>query len=821
MNLINIGNSGRELFLFERIAGVQKVTSVKDFYPYYYVPHEDGEYKSMFGDKLKKILCSDPNQMRKQISTDTFEGDLYFTKRYLIDKIDVIEETEPKVFFIDIEIQTPEVPSFLNPIYPITSISVYNNLDDELVTFAADVSKEKINFKAEEKILLSDFIKYICVNKPDLILIWNASFDYPYLYERAKRVFGKTFNFSCEISPVYKDRSSEWGDLIKQEERENLYQISFPIGISIIDMLQWFKKFTLNKRASYALDYIAQVDLGEQSVGEFKFNKFCQEIIDKNINDVNRMMKLNDKYNLIGYFDQLRRMSIVEWEDLYHASRIIDNLLLKEAKAKGVCLPSKEQSVVENYEGAFREAFKTGRFFDIGKADLTSAYPSVLKEFCLDPSNVTDKFDKNIIPITIYNLKRDEDDKLILDDNGQVETIQGETYNFIQDNTKLVPTIVMKLLEQKNNLKNELKQLNPNSEEYENLKLKYDAIKAIVNSAYGTLANKFFRLYDKRVAETITFLVREVLAYTIKRLKEEHNIDVIYCDTDSVLMNTKEPLTESLNKYIQEWAKKYGKDSIDLQYDWEGIFTAIFIIAKCRYKGRLLTKKGLTDETKGIETKRADSSIYIKKFQDKLIEKILDNETEADIKSWVNNEKQNFKNQSIVDIAFPGRMSKEVKEYKNLPIWVRALQASNLNKHIGERFYWVYIKPKSIGKQKVLYYTFNDIVLSNTTAEKMLENANNGKSCSYRKKEYSAKEIKQNIIIKEKEKEVTTDVWAFDLDNVNSIPEIDWDKMKERNIENKIETIFKSMHWENIGQESIDKNINDVNHMMKWFIKKG
>jgi DNA polymerase elongation subunit (family B) len=63
-------------------------------------------------------------------------------------------------------------------------------------------------------------------------------------------------------------------------------------------------------------------------------------------------------------------------------------MLLSEAKIKGIILPSKkydrELDIEETFEGAYRRC-DTGFFKGkIYKLDLSSAYPNMIINFCLD-----------------------------------------------------------------------------------------------------------------------------------------------------------------------------------------------------------------------------------------------------------------------------------------------------------------------------------------------------------------------------------------------------------------------------------------------------
>jgi hypothetical protein len=162
--------------------------------------------------------------------------------------------------------------------------------------------------------MLEAFINYMRTEKFDIWLSWNVKFDYNYLYNRIP-------DFAEKISVINKVR---YGD----------GEVSYPAGISIVDYLTWFKKITFNKEKSYALDAIAQKYLNEKSFEKINFGKLSPKLKEKNRNDVARMAKLEEKKNLVPYFDELRRLSKVEWEDLIWNSRIIDMLLLKEAKTE-------------------------------------------------------------------------------------------------------------------------------------------------------------------------------------------------------------------------------------------------------------------------------------------------------------------------------------------------------------------------------------------------------------------------------------------------------------------------------------------------------
>jgi DNA polymerase, archaea type len=706
MNLLNIFNKGREIYLFTRDDnGTLSCTTDNTFYPFYYEYDEGGKYKGYDGTPLKQVITSSPYDVKEQASLGAFGSDIAyknFTKLYLTHRVEKIDKTSFKYCFVDIEIQTKDLPDTSKANCPITCISIYNSFSKEIKTWWTK------NFKTE-KVMLKDFTDYLFAEGFDIILGWNVQFDYSYLHNRIN-------NFPKLISPIRQER---YGDK----------NVRYPAGVSVLDYMTLFRKVYM-REASYALNNIAQKHLNEEDWGETDFSEVTNDIKEKNINDILRLVKLEEKYHILEYFDEIRRLTKCEWEDLYHNSRIVEMLLFEEAKNQNIILPNKKDNLDdETFEGATREAIKTGALFNVGKYDLSSAYPQAIVNFCLDSSNITE-----------------EPDETTLEINGVF---------FKQNDKALLPTIVKRILTLKDNLKLEVKQ-NPDDK---NLKTKYDAIKAIVNSCFGVFGNQYFRLYDQRITSTITFLVREVLMYsreTIERL----GYPVVYWDTDSTFIqftNDANPMNvlNYLNTSIQTWGKeKYNKENIDISFEYEGVFQRLFILTKCRYVGDLIAKKGTVREIKGVEIKRVSSTKFEAKFQEELINRILNNQKQEEIDKWIEIEQQRIKILPLEEISFPCKLNDRV--YKGNPIFKRALENTKilygeLKIGVGEVFYYVYVKRLGYDKNN--------------------------------------KEI---------------DVLAFKKgQDIVKRQQIDFDKMIERNINTKVDNVYEAMSWKRKDNELI------------------
>lgn len=652
--LQNISNKGKTIYLFTRESdGSQKRIEINSFQPFFFEPisnpNERTIYKAYDGTPVKRIYVSEPSDVPEMRSENSYSSDVKYVNVFLQHKVKSITPSKTKYFFWDIEIQTDEMPEATNAKCPVTSISVYNSYTKEVKNwYIEDMLGNSL--KEKEQFLYTQFIGYIQQEKPDCLLAYNSSFDYDYMYYRFK-------NFAKDLSPIGMARMGENKDIF------------YPAGLSIVDYMRLFKKVYMREQ-SYALDKIAQKYLGEKAWVKTDFSKLDRLIQEKNKNDVIRLAKLEEKFGIFDYFNTVRRMVKCSFEDVYYNSRIVECILFEEAIKKNVVLPNrpdKEDNEEITFEGATRDS-EIGLFHNISKCDLSSAYPLALYDFCLDSSNIVNPKDVN---------------------KCKEQVIEIDGIFFKQNKEALLPSGLHKFLLAKEKYK-KLKKENPNDKHIATI---YDSYKGIVNSYFGVCGNRYFRLYNNQVASSITYLIRDLLMYVKDKLEKE-GLKVIYWDTDALFITTKEDISKRLNQYVKDWAKeKYGKNDTTLSFEWEGYFDSLFVLGSCHYVGYMSDGK---KEIKGVEMKRSSSSRYEAKFQEELIDKVLNKESRENILQWVEKEKERIKTLPLKEIGFPFKINST--KYKVETIFCRA--ASNSKKlfkdfkiNKGELFYFLFIKP--------------------------------------------------------------------------------------------------------------------------------
>ena len=224
------------------------------------------------------------------------------------------------------------------------------------------------------------------------------------------------------------------------------------------------------------------------------------------------------------------------------------------------------------------------------------------------------------------------------------------------ENAAVLPQVICKLVQHRRAVKELLKK-ETNDVIKAQLDIRQLALKLTANSMYGCLGFSASRFYAKPLAELITGQGREILQSTVD-LAQNLSYDVIYGDTDSIMINTNKDNLEEVRKVGQEVKREVNKRYKLLEIEMDGCYRSMLLLKKKKYAAVVVEPKMQQGKTiyvervekKGLDTVRRDwcklakdvgdtclDEIFKKRAVEDTVEKIHDALREARTK-MVNNQ---------------------------------------------------------------------------------------------------------------------------------------------------------------------------------------
>ena len=331
--------------------------------------------------------------------------------------------------------------------------------------------------------------------------------------------------------------------------------------------------------------------------------------------------KLNERLFLFVNYCEMARVTGVPFNYLLSRGQQVKVIsqLLRKASSLDYILPSlkSEGSSEEQYEGATVIEPRKG-FYDVPIAtlDFASLYPSIMMS-------------KNLCYTTLI----EDVSKTALATENFIRTPSGDYFVKPQVRKGVLPSILEDLINARKRTKQQLKEaLDPLVKA--SLDGRQLALKITANSVYGFTGATIGKLPCIQISQSVTAYGREMIEKT-KSLVEskfcinegyENNSEVIYGDTDSIMVNfgniTLQRAME-LGKEASIYVSSHFSKPISLEF--EKCYYPYLLISKKRYAGLYWTNLDKHDklDSKGIETVRRDNCRLVQTVIDTCLKKIL------------------------------------------------------------------------------------------------------------------------------------------------------------------------------------------------------
>jgi len=674
---------------------------------YAYVKNRTGNYISLYGDKLKRINKWDVDQ------PELFESDVNPEIRVLVDNYTDSDEVSigHKVMIFDIEVEvTQGFPDVNKAENKITSIAFNDPILEKYFCYVLDPSNKLkpnnsddtiVSFKDEYDLLNAFFKKYMEI-QPTILTGWNVEFfDITYLYNRASQVIGR--DIANLLSPI---GVVQWSDFVKR------YKIA---GVSTLDYLALYKKYTFSQRPSYRLDAIGEYEVGEKKVAyDGTLNDLYENDLDKfvqyNLQDVKLVKKIDDKLDFIGIARGLAHLGHVPYEDVFMSSRYLEGAILVYLRKNNIVAPNKhkkgENTKLEKFEGAYVQDPQKGKHDWVYDLDITSMYPSCIMSLNISPETKIGKIEgwnpgeflkkdnKKTYSIThegkVLNRYTETELKHMMENEQVGIATNGVMYR--SDKDGLLPALLRKWFDERVEYRKLSKKFHEegDKEKSEYFDRRQYLQKVVLNSLYGVLGLPAFRFYDLDNAEAVTTTGQSLIKFTKKITNSFYNKELkdskdycIYIDTDSVfysglplvkkrfpdldignedkmskaILQIADEVQLYLNNGYNYFAKKFcnlDKHRFDIKQ--EVIAKSGLFVTKKRYALKIINDNGKKVNklmVKGLDTVRSSFPVAMRDMLSKLLEDILMNVPKKVLDTFILNFKNSMKLMDFNKIAIP------------------------------------------------------------------------------------------------------------------------------------------------------------------------
>jgi len=710
-------------------------------------------------EKIENLQLMIGNYQQRNLGPKCYESDIKIEVKHAVDYY-LQSKGEPaivtkNVLFYDIEVYTYKDNIFPVPdkaAYPISAISfcfdggpvhIYllsltGEIDPKINEIVKSKQFEHLTVFTDESTIIKAFFAKIKEYKPDYLCGWNiCRFDLPYITGRMRK-----FKISSSALSPYDNVYADY------KSGRNIVT-----GYVVLDQLQLYKDLTYSSEPSYTLDSIAQKIVGESKEryeGNLTtlYNKDIERFIKYSIQDTALLRKLEDSLHHIMLQDELRKAATTTYGAAQSTIGLADGLFMTSMKKKNLSAKNAGTPEKEELPGAYvfnpRGGLFSGLLCDF---DFTSLYPSIINSWNLGPNTYFGKIDSEIAFLYLYDKTNLKDKKFkfkedpihsvvsreidivelekIINENNATVNITGCLFKGHDKEESIYYTIIESLFKNRKKFKNIMFEYKQKGDKI-NTRIfdgKQQAVKILMNSLYGVLANEHFRFYNNDLASSITLSGQELLKFSsvhcnrymcgvkgidkdFMRVVETQMEYVIYGDTDSMFVNLTDYLkkkniqSEEVEKEIKviqnylnkellvEFAKDHripaNKSMIEIKNEY--LFSKYYSLnVKKKYATKVIAQEGRKldfIDIKGLEMKRSDIPKISQELLQKVLEMILSDDFNiTKVNKCIEDTKTEVATRAArgdIGVTKSVAFSKPVEEYKTLTQNIKAMQIWNL-----------------------------------------------------------------------------------------------------------------------------------------------
>lgn len=735
----------------------------------------DDPYEMFDGRPVKRIEVETPKDIDRLEETDVFEftgeADVPFYRRVTLDHdlsgyVDVpghkgrchvdeiqtdidpedVENIQPRVLIADIEVEVIPGQSFAEMQDEVNAeviaLTFYDTQSEDYFVGVVDPERQTnpgmvrshmedhwagndlaetftesdiTLYQADSEVgLLTRFIGEIRSRDVDLLSGWNwVGFDHAYLLDRISKLddVGAFDDSDYGLSSL-----STLGMVQRWKDARAIE------GLPGFDQMDAYcEKMTFHEWRSKALDYVASetLDIGKVDhpgiMDDYENNR--SRLVAYNLLDVQLTVALSDQYGIEEFFFDLADLAGIQVTDTFSELRLVDGYMLKRRESDEV-LPTQTEQDVKQPIGGLVLSPSDGIQKYVATLDLKSLYPS-----CMVTGNIsketltTDPEQADIVIPSMPAKEMDVGGTITADDIG-FDMADG-ALGFTLDTEGLQPKYNRRKFKEREAKKAKRDQYDPDSIEYDVFHRQQNGVKVVMNSEYGVSNSDYYRLAEDGVGDAITALGRYTL-WTGAQVCEELGYDVIYGDTDSVMIQLADPsedvahdellarghdVEKALNRQMDRVADAigvpedghpflqgrdlHGTDRHALTFEFEKLYQRFFQAgSKKRYAGDIVWKEGKDiDELDvvGFESQRADVPEVTAEVQETVIEKVLKGADFQEISDYVRQQIEAIHSGDVdpKHIGVPLALRKELDSYGNIR---RARAARFSNEYLDSDF---------------------------------------------------------------------------------------------------------------------------------------